>query len=156
MSKETLDLLRRNGLTIAFAESMTGGAVCAELIKNAGASDVISGSIVAYSKASKIKDLHLEESVIDRYGIVSKEVANDMALSISYIMHADIGIGITGNAGPTYQEGTQKQEVFIACWFKKNHHILHLDLSPYSRSEAIAYTVDETFKLIEKIIIEKR
>lgn len=142
----------KKGLTIAFAESITGGALTHEYVKNAGASKVLKGSIVAYSVELKTKLLNIDPLLIYEEGVVSKQVAIEMAKSIKAITSSDIGIGITGDAGPTFSKGSHKQEAFLAII---NHEkvVCHaIDLSHLTRIEAIKKAVFETYQTLENLI----
>lgn len=152
ISKNVYQKLTKKGLTIAFAESMTGGALCAELIKNPGASNVITSSIIAYSNEQKINLLNIQEHLINTHGVVSSEIADHMAFSIRDIAQSDIGVGITGNAGPSYQLGSSKKEAYISIVFSKDVHRIHLNLTEFTRIKAIDFAVKETYLLLEKLI----
>jgi len=102
ISKKVFHQLTRKGLTIAFAESMTGGLVTYELIKNPGASKVIKGSMIAYSDEEKVNLLGISKDFIVKHSVVSKEVAIEMATRIQCQIISSIGVGITGNAGPSF------------------------------------------------------
>jgi len=152
MALSVLNKLIKNGLTIAFAESMTGGKASYELIKNPKASQVIKGSIIAYSNIQKVKLLHIKESIILEHGVVSKRVAENMAHAICNIMSSDIGVGITGNAGPTLQPHTAKQEAYIAITFKSQTETYHLDLSGLTRLQAMTKTTKFLYQKLDQII----
>ncbi len=86
--------------TLAAAESCTGGAFGAAVTEVPGASAYFLGGVVAYSNASKVRDLGVPEALIDSAGAVSEEVAAAMAEGARARFGADIGVGITGIAGP--------------------------------------------------------
>jgi len=87
--------------TIATAESCTGGMLAHRLTNISGSSDYFMQGKVAYSNESKIKDLGVDEKLIQEFGAVSEEVAKAMALGVRESAHTDIGISTTGIAGPT-------------------------------------------------------
>jgi PncC family amidohydrolase len=93
-------LLARTGKTLAVAESCTGGMLCAAVTDIAGSSAYFRGGIVAYHDAVKIKALGVPEVLIAAHGAVSEKVAASMAEGVRNRLSADIGIGITGIAGP--------------------------------------------------------
>ncbi len=95
-----LDLCRRRGLTLATAESCTGGMVAARLTDVAGASDVFLGSVVAYADGVKEGSLDVPASVLAEHGAVSAEAAAAMADGVRSQLGADIGVAVTGIAGP--------------------------------------------------------
>ena len=86
---------------IAFAESCTGGLCSSTIVDVANASSVLNESIVTYANSAKIKYLNVSEATIDKYNVVSEEVAYEMALGIKNTSNSEIGVGITGAAGPT-------------------------------------------------------
>jgi len=113
-------LLLKNEKTIAVAESCTGGLLSNLLTKLSGSSQYFILGIVAYSNKAKKKVLGVSSSLIATRGAVSKKVASSMAERIRKIAHSDIGIGITGIAGPS--AGTPQKPVgtvFIAFDSKK-------------------------------------
>lgn len=152
ISKYVYQELVKKGLTIAFAESMTGGALTYEMVKNPGASKVIKGSIVAYSNEQKMNLLQISKTDIDSYPVVSKEIASLMAKRIKKITGSSIGVGITGNAGPSFQENTYKQEAWLAI--ETDHHIetYHLNLENLTRLKAILKAVHFTYETLKNLI----
>jgi PncC family amidohydrolase len=100
LAAEVLELLRTRGLTLALAESCTGGLLAAELTAIAGSSDVVQGSVVSYSNAVKTSLLGVSEDGLHWHGAVSEVVAREMAAGAAARLHADVGVGITGIAGP--------------------------------------------------------
>ena len=95
-----LALLRERGLTLATAESCTGGMVAARLTAIPGSSDVFLGSIVAYADAVKAAQLGVPEDVLATYGAVSAETARAMAEGARTRLGADVAVSVTGVAGP--------------------------------------------------------
>jgi PncC family amidohydrolase len=94
------ELLVRKELTISVAESCTGGLICAAITDIPGSSRYFMGGVIAYSNEVKIKLLGVKKDTLDRYGAVSKQVAIEMAEGVKRIQTTDIGLGITGIAGP--------------------------------------------------------
>ncbi|MCM1260959.1 MAG: CinA family protein [Prevotella sp.] len=95
-----VQLLLQKQYKISFAESCTGGLLASSLVGIPNASKVFDESIVTYSDASKVKYLGVNPNTIHQYGVVSEEVALEMALGIAKTTLAQVGIGITGFAGP--------------------------------------------------------
>jgi nicotinamide-nucleotide amidase len=152
ISKKVFQQLTRKGLTIAFAESMTGGLMTYELIKNPGASKVIKGSIVAYSDEEKVNLLGISKDLISKHSVVSKEIAMEMSMRIKEQIESSIGVGITGNAGPSLQKGTNKQEVWIGISTEYHQQAYHLDLSGLSRIQAIRKATRFTYEKLTVLI----
>ncbi|MEP6660010.1 MAG: competence/damage-inducible protein A [Acidimicrobiales bacterium] len=108
MESVVLQLLRDRGLTLGLAESLTGGLVAARLTDIAGASDVLRGSIVSYSS-----DVKFDVLGVPRGPVVSAETAMAMAQAAQRVLGADVGVSLTGVAGPTEQDGQPVGTVFI-------------------------------------------
>jgi len=95
-----LDLCRSQELTLATAESCTGGMVASRLTSVPGASDVFVGSVVAYADRIKQDEVRVPPDVLSGHGAVSAETAAAMAAGVRERLGADVGIGVTGVAGP--------------------------------------------------------
>jgi len=95
-----LDLCRARGLTLATAESCTGGMVAARLTSVPGSSDVFVGGVVAYANTVKASELGVAQEVLDQHGAVSAETAAAMAHGVRARLGVDIGVAVTGVAGP--------------------------------------------------------
>jgi len=95
-----LDLCRARGLTLATAESCTGGLVAAQLTSVPGSSDVFLGGVVAYSNEVKARELGVPEATLERFGAVSEEAAEAMAAGARERLGADVAVSVTGVAGP--------------------------------------------------------
>ena len=109
IAKHIHNTLIKKRLTVAVAESCTAGLACSLLAELSGSSKFLLLGVVAYSNKAKEKILGIPASLIAKNGAVSKEVAARMAENIRTLAGADIGIGITGIAGPT--GGTKKKPV---------------------------------------------
>jgi nicotinamide-nucleotide amidase len=95
-----LDLCREQGLTLATAESCTGGLVAARLTAVPGSSEAFVGGVVAYSNEVKAGELGVPEAVLERHGAVSAEAAEAMAAGARERLGADVAVSVTGVAGP--------------------------------------------------------
>ena len=100
-------MLMSKRLTIGSVESMTGGLFASELASVPGVSKTFKGSLVTYTKKTKEKLLGIPEKLIEEKGIVSSEVAYQMAKRGQTILSTDICVSITGNAGPTSEPGQE-------------------------------------------------
>ncbi len=100
ISKQAHNKLIKRKQTIAVAESCTGGLLSSALTKNPGASRYFLLGVVVYSNNSKVRILGIPQKIISRYGAVSKQVAELMARNVRKKAKADLGISITGLAGP--------------------------------------------------------
>jgi competence/damage-inducible protein CinA-like protein len=114
VDQQVADLLRERGLTIATAESCTGGLLAARLTDLAGSSDYVQGGLVVYSNEAKAALAGVDPALIERVGAVSVEVAEALAGGARAALDADVGVGITGVAGPG--GGTPEKPVGLVCF----------------------------------------
>jgi len=101
LEQEVGNLLRQKGLTLGVVESATGGLISHLITNVPGSSDYYKGSVTAYSNEVKIKVVGVKEDTINKYGAVSYQVAEEMALGGRKILAADMCLADTGIAGPT-------------------------------------------------------
>lgn len=109
MESVVLDELRRRGWSLATAESLTGGLVAARLTAVPGASDVVRGAVVAYASAVKHELLRVPNGPV-----VTEDAAAAMATGVRRVLGAEVGVALTGVAGPTEQEGQPVGTVCLA------------------------------------------
>lgn len=109
-----VDMLQKKKLTISIAESCTGGLCSARLVNVPGVSSVLQEGIVCYSNESKTARLGVSADTIERFGAVSKQTAEEMALGVAQTSNTDIGVGITGVAGPGQSDDKPAGLVYIA------------------------------------------
>lgn len=112
--------LKNQNLSIATAESCTGGLIGNTFTNVSGSSEYFKLGIIAYNNKSKVKLLDISEIMLKKYGAVSKEVAKSMADGVRKLLNVDIGISTTGIAGPT--GGTKEKPiglVYIAVSTRK-------------------------------------
>jgi nicotinamide-nucleotide amidase len=107
------ELLRTRRWKIALAESCTGGLATSRLTDVPGSSDYVERGVIAYSNESKIELLGVEPALLDAHGAVSEPVAEAMARGIRERARVDIGVGITGIAGPS--GGSEQKPVGTVC-----------------------------------------
>jgi len=93
-------MLQERRLTLAIAESCTGGLLSARMTERAGSSAYFDRAWVTYSNRAKVEDLGIDAALIDRHGAVSEQAARAMASAARERARADIGVAITGIAGP--------------------------------------------------------
>ena len=116
---EVVRELDRQGLTVAVAESLTGGLLVAELISVPGASAVVAGGVVAYQTPLKHQLLDVPASLLAARGAVDPDVATAMAVGVRSALAvegraADVGVATTGVAGPDPQDGHDPGTVYVA------------------------------------------
>ena len=135
MSKLIEYLLKRN-LKIGFAESITGGALSYNFVKNEGASKYFKGSIICYSNSIKTDVLSVSKETIEKHGVVSNKVSEELAFGIKKILNLDVAISVTGNVE---KDGT----VFFSVLFNEKVFTNKI-LMPYiNRKKNINHIVDE-------------
>ncbi len=137
---------------IAFAESMTGGALVSELVKVPGVSTILDYSVVTYSESAKEQMLNIPKMLFDVHGVVSKVIAIEMAKNIATIAKADVGVGITGNAGPTAQTNSQVGEVWFAFFYQGESYSYHLQLKNEGRDAIIEHAKKVVFQMLLKLL----
>lgn len=153
---EIIKLLRIKNLTLASAESCTGGLISKMITDVAGCSDVFCGGVVSYSNDVKVKLLGVKSETLEKHGAVSCETAKEMALGVRKACIADIGISTTGIAGPS--GGTKDKPVgtvYIGISFGDVCESKLLSLDPdYSRDKIRNITAQKIFELLYKKIEE--
>ena len=113
IERTVFDLLINKGMTFALAESCTGGNIAHVITLIPGSSEVFKGAAVTYATTTKTKVLGVPAETIERYGVVSQEVAEGMAKGVRDLMGADFGVATTGVAGPA--GGTEENPVGTVC-----------------------------------------
>lgn len=108
-----LEALRARGMRVAVAESCTGGMLGMRLTAIPGSSDVVEGGTIAYANAVKVRELGVGEGILAAHGAVSEETAREMARGVRARFDVDVGVGITGVAGPG--GGTPDKPVGTFC-----------------------------------------
>jgi nicotinamide-nucleotide amidase len=147
-------MLKAQGKTIATAESCTGGKIAQMLSSVAGASNYFSGSVVSYSKETKINVLGIDAELINKYDIVSAEVAKAMALNVQKIMKSDYALATTGNAGPTSEPGkAEVGVVFIALATPKEVLVSEFNFGQ-PREKVIDRTANKALEIVQKEILK--
>ncbi|MDR4946417.1 competence/damage-inducible protein A [Neobacillus cucumis] len=115
---ELTKVLKEKNLAITAAESLTGGMFQKELTSISGASAVFKGGVVCYSNEVKNKVLHVKHETLEKDGAVSEQCALELAENAADLMGADIGISLTGVAGPDELEGKPVGTVYIGVAIK--------------------------------------
>lgn len=116
-------------VTIAVAESCTGGLVAAKLIEYPGISEVLLEGAVTYSNEAKKRRLGVKEETLSAYGAVSAETAAEMAKGIAMTSGADIGVSTTGVAGPGPSEGKPEGLVYVGVYMGGKSYVKELHLA---------------------------
>ena len=114
MQNRVVEKLIEKGYHISFAESCTGGLATGALVGVADASKVLDVSFVTYANEAKMRYLNVQESTIEAYGVVSEAIAYEMAQGVAKEAGSQVGVGITGVAGPT--GGTKEKPIGMVCF----------------------------------------
>lgn len=110
INKTLVNRLKELNLTLSSAESFTGGLFASSIVSVPGASKVFKGGVNTYTVEAKNTLINVNLDIVEKYDVVSEEVAKEMATNIKNILHTDIGVSFTGNAGPT-TDGSRKKDV---------------------------------------------
>jgi len=147
MESVVLDLLRQRGWTLGLAESVTGGLVAARLTAIAGASDVVRGSIVSYATDVKrdLLDVRAEH-------VVTPEAAKEMAVGAQRVLGADVGLALTGVAGPSEQEGQPVGTLHVGLALPDGVEVLTLRL-PGLREQMRQFSVISSLDLLRRRLL---
>ena len=149
--------LTERGLTLAVAESLTGGALTAELTRPAGASAVVLGGVVVYATELKHTLVGVDAALLAEQGPVHPEVARQLARGVRSALAvdrrpADVGIATTGVAGPDGQGGRAPGTVFVGISHGDMGDAIELALTG-TRAQIRARTVDAAVRLlIERLL----
>ncbi|NNE30778.1 MAG: competence/damage-inducible protein A [Winogradskyella sp.] len=147
--------LIETGKTLSIAESCTGGQIAKGFTANAGASKFFKGSIVSYSTDSKTEILKVATDDIEANSVVSKSVAEAMAINVRELFKSDIGISTTGNAGPTKGESdAEVGTVWIAIATEDNVFSEVFNFSNH-REKVIMKASNKALEMLLKIILKK-
>ncbi|WP_296664513.1 CinA family protein [Demequina sp.] len=151
--EDVIASLIRHGASIATAESVTGGAVCAALVSVPGASTVVRGGIVAYSAAAKASLLGVDPALIRASGLVSTEVALAMARGCREATGASVVVSTTGAAGPDPHDGAPAGRVCLAVVGPSYQRCTQIDLAG-DRDAVRAGAVDAALALVAEVLAD--
>jgi nicotinamide-nucleotide amidase len=145
--------LIEKGFHISFAESCTGGLAAATLVGVADASKVLDVSFVTYANEAKMRYLDVSADAIAQYGVVSEEVACQMAAGVARQAASQVGVGITGIAGPT--GGTATKPVGMVCFGFAINGRVHTFTQQYGelgRNEVRQKSVEFVFEKLNELL----
>lgn len=146
--------LRQKGLTVAFAESCTGGLVSAALTSVPGSSDCFGYGVVTYSNQAKQKLLGVPQEILERFGAVSCQTAKLMASGVRKLAHADMGVSVTGIAGPTGGSAAKPVGLVYIALAKEDLCVCNKFQFQGSREDIRRSTVDEALKMLLNMGLE--
>ena len=142
--------LRERGLTLGSVESFTGGLFAQQITSVGGASKFYKGGYITYATEEKVNLLLIPQSEVDKYGVVSKEIAYHMANNARQLLKVDVCVSFTGNAGPEAMEGKPVGEVHIGIATKESAQVYSLLLKG-NRNEIQTQAVDFALEKLLKI-----
>ena len=153
--EELINKLKKKKLKISIAESCTGGYVSHMFTNISGASKVFERGIVCYSNQAKIDLLKINPQIIEKYGAVSESVVKQLAYNIRLLSNVDIGIGISGIAGPT--GGTPEKPVgliFLGFSTKKETFTQKYNF----KADRITFkkkVLEKVIKILEELLLKE-
>lgn len=154
MYEEEIDLLKKGKMTLASAESFTGGLFASTITSYSGVSSFFKGSIITYWSEIKHEVLKVPREVTDTYGVVSKECALEMVKGVKKLLNVDIAVSFTGNAGPTVLENKPVGRAYIGFAFEDKYEVVELDLKG-DRNQIRSQAVDYALKKIKNFLQKK-
>lgn len=156
LHEQLVEKLIEKGYHISFAESCTGGLCCATLVGVGDASKVLDVSFTTYANEAKIEFLGVDANTVLKYGVVSEEVAYEMAKGVAGVAKSEIGVGVTGIAGPG--GGTAKKPVGMVCFgFSVNGEVKTYtkQFGELGRNNVRQASVDFVFKTLLDLLNKK-
>ena len=156
MEKIIGEMLRERNLKIACAESCTGGLLTSRLTDVAGSSEYVEGALVSYTNAVKNKLLKVSAETLKNFSAVSEETAREMSKNVREIFCTDIGVGITGLAGPG--GGSEKKPVgtvYISIADEKNVVVKKFNFTG-TRTEIKSQSVDAALKFLQDFLTKQK
>ena len=146
-------LFREKGRTLGSVESFTGGLFAKEITSVSGASHFFKGALVTYATEEKNRLLGISYKDIDEFGVVSKEVAAQMASNGKKLLNVDYCVSFTGNAGPSAMEGKPVGEIHIGIAFLDTAQVHSYQLDG-TREEIQNKAISIAFDLLETLILQ--
>ncbi|MBQ3058249.1 MAG: CinA family protein [Clostridia bacterium] len=147
-SEAAVKALTQKGLTVATAESCTGGLISSLITSVSGASAVFGLGICSYSPEAKNQVLKVKSETLMKYGTVSEFTASEMAQNVRLIANSDIGLSVTGVAGPTPSENKPVGLVYIALSDKNQTTVKELNIENLGRDFIRSTAAVEVFNLL--------
>ena len=153
IEEQVVNKLIGRGFRISFAESCTGGLCCGTLVNVSNASKVLDMSFVTYANEAKVELINVNPETIENYGVVSEQVAGEMCKGVAEKAHSEVGVGITGVAGPT--GGTAKKPVGMVCfgfYVLGNVTTRTMQFGNIGRNEVRSKSVDFVFNTLAELL----
>ena len=149
LASVTVELLRKNKLKISTAESCTSGMLSALITSVPHSSEIFEMGISAYSLRIKQEALSVPSETLKKHGAISWQTAMYLAKNVRHLCDSDIGVGITGNAGPTADEDKPVGLIYVAIADKNGYYVKQLKLPPvYSRQKIRSYSAHVALDMV--------
>jgi nicotinamide-nucleotide amidase len=146
------ELLFERRLTLACAESLTGGGLSERIVHVPDSSRYFAGAVVAYAEEAKREVLGVPQDVLEGAGMVSEACAREMARGVRKLYKADVGIATTGVAGPTALEGHPPGEVWVAVTLPDAEEARHLR-APGDRDQVRVWAEQVALDLLRRMLL---
>jgi len=153
LARKLIKKLSKKKLKISFAESCTGGMLSSTITSVSGSSKVFNLGLITYSNKTKISILKVPESIINKYGAVSKECCLSMVINLSKISKANISVSITGVAGPN--GGTKLKPVGLVYIGIKRGSKITIQKNLFKNKKRILIQKATTLKVLKNILALK-
>ncbi|MEG2813425.1 MAG: CinA family protein [Oscillospiraceae bacterium] len=155
LSQEIVDILIEKKLKISTAESCTGGMLSEAITDISGSSQIFEYGVITYANAVKVRELGVSQATLDEFGAVSEQTCKQMANGVMKKGISDIGVGITGIAGPTGAvAGKPVGTIFVGVCNNKKTVIKKLSLNG-DRENNRQSAVLEALSLVKDIIVNR-
>jgi len=155
LARDAGNLLKKHGLAVSVAESCTGGKLGDKITDVPGSSDYFNGGVISYSNRAKMDLLKVHQSSLKLKGAVSEEVARQMASGVREAFHSDIGIGITGIAGPTGGSSRKPVGLVYICVHSTKGVVCTRNLFKGSRVQIKNQATEKALRMLLDFITEK-
>ncbi|HUS56877.1 MAG TPA: nicotinamide-nucleotide amidohydrolase family protein [Thermoplasmata archaeon] len=149
------DLLDRQGMKLAVAESCTGGKLGDMITEVPGSSDYFLGGIVSYSNEAKVELLDVDTEVLRERGAVSEEVALQMASGVRSRFGADVGVSITGIAGPTGGTAVKPVGLVFIAVSSDESSVVGRNVFSGSRSDVKVQSAEKALEMLKGFLEER-
>jgi nicotinamide-nucleotide amidase len=153
LEKRVGELLKKNNKTISTAESITGGKIAATMVSIEGSSAYYKGSFVTYSAETKINLLGVLPETIQKYSVVSKEVALEMAKGAKERLQTNYAIAVTGNAGPTTDHNDKSVGLVYVAFVSDEKEFVEEFNFGEPREKVINKTVSKSLEIVYRELI---
>lgn len=153
-SVEINKLFRDKGFTLGSVESFTGGSFASSITSISGASHFFKGALITYATEEKNRILSLPYEMIDKYGVVSAEIAGEMASRGRALLNVDYCVSFTGNAGPSTMEDKPVGLIYIGICYEDKAQVFTYHLTG-NRESIQKQAIDIAYEILGKILTKK-